>query len=209
MVCRCVNTRFTWRWANWWCSTSTTAARTASAASGPIQRHRRVPSRAGGDSADIGPDKSAVQPSACQRFVADAMRLRGVLAAPPFEALDVLLVIAFEPHHLRVTLEGEDVRRNAVEEPAIVRDHHRTAGEVEQRLLERAQRFDVEIIGRFVQQQHVAAGAQHLGQVYTVALAARELADQLLLLRSLEVEASDVAARGRLVGADLDEVLTA
>ena len=51
-----------------------------------------------------------------------------------------------------------------------------------------AQRLDVEVVGRLVQQQHVAAALQHLGEVHAVALAARELADQLLLLRAPEVE---------------------
>ena len=36
-------------------------------------------------------------------------------------------------------------------------DDHRAAGEAQQRLLERAQRVDVEVVGRLVEQQHVAA----------------------------------------------------
>ena len=38
-------------------------------------------------------------------------------------------------------------------------DHQRAAGELEQRLFERAQRFHVEVVRGFVQQQHVAAAA--------------------------------------------------
>ena len=34
--------------------------------------------------------------------------------------------------HLGIALEGEDVGRDPVEEPAVVRDHHGAAGEVEQ-----------------------------------------------------------------------------
>ena len=70
----------------------------------------------------------------------------------------------------------------AVEEPAVVGDDHGAAGEVEQRLLERAQGVDVEVVGRLVEQQQVAAAAQQLGQVDAVALAAGELADLLLLV---------------------------
>ena len=55
-------------------------------------------------------------------------------------------------------------------------------GKLEQRFFERAQRLDVEVVGRLVEQQHVAAALQHLGQVHAVALAARQLADQLLLV---------------------------
>ena len=56
------------------------------------------------------------------------------------------------------------------------------AGELQQRVLERAQRVHVEVVGRLVEQQHVAAALEHLGQVQPVALAARELADLLLLV---------------------------
>ena len=76
----------------------------------------------------------------------------------------------------------------AVEEPAVVRDHDGAAGEVEQRLLERAQRVDVEVVGRLVEQQQVAARAQELREVDAVALAAGELADALLLVGAAEVE---------------------
>jgi hypothetical protein len=71
----------------------------------------------------------------------------------------VVLVVALEPHDLAVALEGEDVRRDAVEEPAIVADDDGAAREVEQGLLERAQRVDVEVVGRLVEQQHVAAAS--------------------------------------------------
>ena len=94
---------------------------------------------------------------------------------------------------MRVALEREDVRRDAVEEPAVMRDHHRAAGKFEQRFLERAQRFDIEIVRRLVEQQHVAALHQRLGQMQAAALAAGQLADDLLLIGALEVEAADVA----------------
>ena len=54
-----------------------------------------------------------------------------------------------------------------------MRDDHGAAGEAFERFLQRAQRFDVEIVGRFVEQQHVAALFQHLGHMHAVALAAR------------------------------------
>ena len=95
---------------------------------------------------------------------------------------------------MAVAFEGEDVGGDAVEEPAIVRDHDGAAGELQQRVLERAQRVDVEVVGRLVQQQQVAAGAQQLRQVDAVALAAREVGDALLLVAALEVEPRDVLA---------------
>ena len=56
-------------------------------------------------------------------------------------------------------------------------DDDGAAGEVEERLLERAQRVDVEIVRRLVEQEQVAAALEQLGQVDAVALAAGELPD--------------------------------
>ena len=116
------------------------------------------------------------------------------------------LEIAFEPFDVAVAFEGEDVRRQAIEEEAVVADDHRAAGEVLDRFLERAQRLDVEVVGRLVEQQHVAAGLEHLGHVDAVALAARELADVLLLVLALEVERADIGAGRHVVAVDLHVV---
>src|SRR3546814_8529160 len=47
---------------------------------------------------------------------------------------------------------------------------------------------------------------QHLGKVHAVALAARELADLLLLVAAPEVEGADIGARLSLVLAELNDV---
>src|SRR5437763_11914906 len=73
-----------------------------------------------------------------ERLVLDPVRLECLGAAGLAHPVGVLAPRAFEPRRLAVALEGEDVRRNPVEEPAVVGDDHRAAGEVEQRLLERA-----------------------------------------------------------------------
>src|SRR5262249_55428983 len=108
--------------------------------------------------------------------------------------LDVVAPRALEPDRLAVPLEGEDVGRDAVEKPAVVRDHDGAARELEQRLLERAQRVDVEVVRRLVEQEDVAARAEQLREVDAVALAAREVGDPLLLVATLEVEPGDVLA---------------
>ena len=74
-----------------------------------------------------------------------------------------------------------------------------------QRVFERGQRLGVEIVGRFVEQQHVAAGLQHLGQMHAVALAAGEIADLLLLVAAPEVERRAIGARVHLELAELDD----
>ena len=120
--------------------------------------------------------------SVYERLVLDAVRLERFGAAGLLDPLRVLAPGALEPRRLAVAFEREDVRRDAVEEPAIVGDHDGAAGEVEQGVLERAQRVDVEVVRRLVEQQHVAAAAQQLREVHAVALAAREVTDALLLV---------------------------
>jgi hypothetical protein len=50
------------------------------------------------------------------------MRLVRVRALPPLVVLLVVLAIALEPLDVAVALEVEDVGREAVEEPAVMRD---------------------------------------------------------------------------------------
>ena len=101
------------------------------------------------------------------------------------------------------------MRRDAVEEPPVVRDHDRAAGEVEERVLERAQGVHVEVVGRLVEEEDVAARAQELREMDAVPLAAREVLDELLLVAAAEVEPRDVLARVDLALAELDHVLVA
>eukprot|EP00966_Prymnesium_polylepis_P088909 2057388-Prymnesium_polylepis.2 len=66
---------------------------------------------------------------------------------------------------------------------------------VEQCLLERAHRIDVQVVGRLVHQQQVAPRAQQLRELHTIALAARQVGHTLLLIAALEPEPADVSAR--------------
>src|SRR4051794_15414052 len=76
------------------------------------------------------------------------------LGAEPLDlVLLVVLEIALEPEPLRLALVGEDVRRHPVEEPPVVADHDRAAGELEQRALQAGERLHVEVVGRLVEKQ--------------------------------------------------------
>lgn len=75
----------------------------------------------------------------------------------------VLGVVAFEEHRLRVVFVRQDVSRDAVKEPPIVRDHNGGAREVQQGFFQGTQGFNVEVVGRFVEQQDVAALFQGQG----------------------------------------------
>jgi hypothetical protein len=117
-----------------------------------------------------------------EALVADPVRLVGggaELLAP--EGL-VVGDVAQEEAHLAVALEGQNMGRDAVQEPAVVADDDHAAGERLQSGLQRAQRVDVQVVGRLVEQQHVAAGLEQLGQVDAVPLPSRQRADELLLV---------------------------
>src|ERR1700754_2131812 len=88
------------------------------------------------------------QLGARELLVGDAVRAVGVGAQAGVPVLLVGLEVAFEPRDLRVPLEGQHVGCDAVQEPAIVGDDHRAAREGQQRLLQRAQRVHVEVVGR-------------------------------------------------------------
>ncbi len=100
------------------------------------------------------------------------MRLIGFSAEAPAAIDLVIRVVTLEPHYLALALEGEDVRRHAVEKPAVVCDDDRTAGVVEQRLFKGAQGVDIEVVGRLVEQENVGPGLQHLRNMNAIALAA-------------------------------------
>ena len=100
------------------------------------------------------------------------------------------------------------MRRDPVEKPPVVADDDGAAGEVEDRLFERPQRIDVEIVRRLVEQQDVAAALEHPRHVHAVALASGEVAHQLLLIGPLEVEPRHVRAAGNLAFPERDDVLS-
>src|SRR4051794_29096582 len=139
--------------------------------------------------------------------VRGTVRTRRLRTQPLDLVLLVRLEVALEPvpvgRVLVGALVGEDVRRDAVEEPPVVGDDHRAAGELEQRVLEAAERLDVEVVGRLVEQQQVAALLEGERQVEAVALATGEDAGRLLLVRPLEAERRHVGARRDLGLADL------
>src|SRR5690348_3726024 len=84
--------------------------------------------------------------SARELLVLEPVRDDRIRAEPAHLVRFVILEVALEPLHMAVALEGEDVRRDAVEEPAIVADDDGAAGEILQRLFQRAERIDVKVV---------------------------------------------------------------
>ncbi len=106
------------------------------------------------------------------RFVANSLRAVCDIAQPIVTVPFILGVIALKPFDLAITLKCQNVGRDSVQEPAVVRYHHGAARKIQQSLLQRAQRFNIKIIGWLVQQQHIGSGTQHFGQMDPIAFAA-------------------------------------
>ena len=83
---------------------------------------------------------------------------------------------------------------DAVEEPTVVRYHNGTSCKVLETLFESAESVHVDIVGRFVEQEHVAFFFQRHSEVEAVAFTTREHADFLLLVGTCEVELREVCA---------------
>jgi len=144
------------------------------------------------------------RPESGQFLVPYTVRLGSGFAQAFLAIRFVLGVVTFEEHRLRVIFIREDVGRDAVEEPPIVRDHNGGAREVQQGFFQGTQGFNVEVVGRFVEQQDVATLFQGQGQVQATTLTTGQVLDELLLVATLEVETADVGARRDFIRCDTD-----
>ena len=82
-------------------------------------------------------------PLATDGLVANPPGLGAFFAQAAFLVGFVFLVVPREEYYLRVALEGEDMRGDAVEEPAVVADHQHATGEFQQGVFQGAQGFHV------------------------------------------------------------------
>ena len=83
-------------------------------------------------------------------------------------------------------------------------DDHHTARKIQQRVFQ-AEGIDIQIVGRFVEQQHVSLGFQHLRQMHSITFAPRQLADLFLLIRPRKLKAPHAALH--LLVAEMDDIL--
>ena len=118
----------------------------------------------------------------------------GFGAETPASVLFVFAVVAGEPDHLAVALKGQNVGGDPVQEPAIMGDDQRRTGKGIQRVFQRAQRVDIQIVAGLIQQQHIGPGLEQFGEMDAVALTAGKIADLLLLIGAGEVEARHIGA---------------
>ena len=90
-----------------------------------------------------------------QSLVGHPLRIDAVGAEAADLVLLVILEVSFEPFHMAVALEGENVRGQAVEKHAVMRDDNGATAEFFQRVFESGQGFGVEVVGRFVEQENI------------------------------------------------------
>lgn len=122
-------------------------------------------------------------------LVLDTLRLQRVCAQRAFLVLFVLGKVTFEELNFTFILVIQNVGGDTVEEPTVVRDNHRAARELQQGVFQCAQGFDIQVVGWFVEQQHVAANLQQLRQMQTTALTAGEFANAFTLINPFKVKA--------------------
>ena len=94
--------------------------------------------------------------------------LRGLAGLAFFEIIGIISRL----HDHAVVLEGDDLVADAVEEIAVVGNADHRAVEIRERFLQHPQRGQVEVVGRLVEHDEVAAVLEHLGQHQPRALAA-------------------------------------
>ncbi|MOA59146.1 hypothetical protein D3C78_1836930 [compost metagenome] len=74
---------------------------------------------------------------------------------------------------MAVAFVGDSLRDDVVQERAVVADKQHRAGVFLQQFFQKLQRFDVEVVGGFVQHQHVCRAGEQAGQQQARAFAAR------------------------------------
>jgi len=96
-----------------------------------------------------------------------------IITEAAFLIFDVIGEVAFKPFDMAVAFIGEDVCGDAVKEESIMGDDYGAARKLLQRYFERGERFAVQIIGWFIEQEQVGRTREHLGEVHAVTLPAR------------------------------------
>ena len=81
----------------------------------------------------------------------------------------------------RVVVEVDDGGRHGVEEVVVVRDQQRRPLEVLEKSLEPANREDVEVVGRLVEEKYVGLGCKYLCEQSTELESSRERRERLLV----------------------------
>ena len=94
----------------------------------------------------------------------------------------------------------DDLRRQAIDEVAVVRDEHHRPGEAGQRVLEHVPRREIQVVGRLVETQEGRGAHEHAGEGEPRLLASREDRHALLDGVPREEERAEERPEARPVG---------
>ena len=98
---------------------------------------------------DLGPRQAAVF---------NPMRLIGVVTQTTFPVGLVLAVITVKILDVRIALERQNVRRDAIEKPAVMAYYDSTTRKVFERFFERTHGIYVEVVCGLVEEKDVSSG---------------------------------------------------
>src|SRR5208337_1650574 len=115
----------------------------------------------------------------------------------PLLTPQVIFVVAREGIHFAAA-DLEHPRGQLVDEVAVVGDEHDRAGILRQRFQQYVLGAQVEVVGRFIEEEEIGGAQQHSRQRVAIALAARKYADALENIICAEQEAAQKTAQLRL-----------
>ena len=120
-------------------------------------------------------------------LVLEALGLVGAEAA--LAVFLVFGVTALEEIDAGIPLECQYMRGYTVQEPTVVRDYHYTSGEILKSFLQSPYGVHIHIVGRLVQQKHIALVLECESQVQPVPFTSGKYAAEFFLICSCKVEA--------------------
>ena len=95
----------------------------------------------------------------------------------------------FKEEDFAIALKGQDVGTDTIQEPTVVADDDGTTCKLLQTFFQCAERVDVDVVGRFVEQKYVTLLLECHGQMESVTFTTRKHATEFALVRAIEVEA--------------------
>src|SRR5471032_996944 len=117
-----------------------------------------------------------------------------------------VLITTYVFTHLAFAFEYQGAGHNVVQECPVVADHQYRALERQQHFLEQFEGFNVQVVGRFVEDQQVSWLAEQLGQQQTRTLATRQGLDRGPGTLRAEQEVTQIAEYVTALTIDVDEI---
>src|SRR5205807_6590591 len=109
--------------------------------------------------------------------------------------LKVVIVIPHVVSEHALAFESKDRRANAIKKITIVAHHDHAAAEGDERFFEQAQRTEIEIVRRLVEDENIAAALEDFREQHATSFATAELIDFRVDAFLREKETSKISAQ--------------